>query len=556
MGGLADKTTMGAPKLIHEIADIENSLREIPVFAEFPQELLSPLVNFSEFEEFKKNEEILAQGQMNENLLFLMEGEVSVFVDGGFVGKISEPGSLLGEMSVIKRSPVSATLVADSPVKLIEINTNGLLNSNAELKGLYNSVLYCMYSHVLVEKLEKTNEKAKRFEETNYRLKSAEADLKSLNENLEDQVHQRMKALEGKIGELYDQLSPLKDSSRLSPEDHGQVLHALEILNPIKSFLSSGLKLKGQRILYVDSQKKNHLSTKLSLGGTGAILDQALDWEEAKEKLSSQSYSLVIFDEEHLSHFEEAQNLQPSSFYLAVLNGFIRDQLDSVGHLQGALRFFFRSQDKKTQIQNMLSAVTKILTDQYFGLEPYMGFGAEVRSERIKSSTQRADLLEELDQYLNTAGVRKNIRERARLVADELLMNAIYDAPVDSIDRKPLFNHLPRTEEVILEPNQQGTFSFVFDGTKILMAVRDPFGALDSATIYRYLKNCYSSEPEEINAQEGKGGAGRGLHQIVEASSELIFNLSPGSKTEVISVIYAEKEDDSVEGSRIQLFST
>jgi len=547
---------MGAPKLIHEAEELENSLRKVSVFSEFPVELMGPLVQFGEKVQFAKNEEVLVQGQLNKDLLFLMAGEISVFVDGGFVGRISDLGSLLGEMSVIKRSPVTATLVADGPVEIVKIDTEGLLNSDEELKGLYQSVLYCLYSHVLVEKLEVTNEKAKQFEETNYKLKSAEADLKSLNENLENQVLQRMNALESRIIELSEILSPMKDSSSLSTVDHGCVVQALEILGPIQSALSRGLKLKDQKILYWDSLKKNHLVTKLSLGGSGALLTQAFSWEEAKAKLESEDFAMVILDQEFLPHLSEAQDLCPQASYLAVLDGHIQEHLELFDHMAGNLRFFFRSQDKKTQIQNMLGAVTKVLTGQQFGLEPYLSFGAEVRTERIKSSAGRADLLENLDSYLSEAGVRQTYRDRARLVAEELLMNAIYDAPCNPIDRKPLYNHLPRTEEVVLEPTQQGHFSFVFDGTKILVSVRDPFGSLGPSTIYRYLKNCYSEQPEEINGAEGKGGAGRGLHQIVEASSELIFNLSPAQKTEVISVIYTEKADDEVEGSRIQLFLT
>lgn len=546
---------MGAPKLFNEMMDLEATLRKIPVFEDFPSELISPLIAVSESMEFNKNDEILAQGQLNKRLLFLIEGSVSVFVDGGFVGAIQEPGSLLGEMSVIKRQPCSATLVADSSVQVVSVDTEALLQSNEELRSLYQSVLYCMYSHVLVEKLEKTNEKAKQFEETNHKLKTAEAELKSLNENLENQVLQRTKALEGKVTELHDDvLVPLKDSTHLTADDHAKVVHALEILGPIKSSLSSGLKLKGQKILYWDSQKKNHLITKLSLGGTGAVLDQAFSWEEAEQKLRQETYSLVILDQSFLERLSRAQELQPYSSYLVILDGHIQDHLDQFDGMDENLRFFFRSSDKKSQIQNTLGAVTKILTKHHFGMEPYISFGAEVQTERIQSSDQRADLLKQLDQYLESCGVRQAYRERARLVAEELLMNAIYDAPSDPIDGKPLFNHLPRTEKVVLAPQQQGHFSFVFDGTKILLSVRDPFGSLKPQTIYKYLKNCYSLAPEEINVQQGKGGAGRGLHQIVEASSELIFNLSPSKKTEVISVIYTEKSDEATESSKIHLF--
>lgn len=543
-----------APKLVNELEELEAKLREIPLFEQFPSEVLSPLVAVSEVLNFEQNEEILAQGQLNKRLLFMISGRVSIFVDGGLVGTSEELGSLLGEISVIKRKPCTATIIADSAVQLVSVDTEALLNASAEFKSLYKSVLYATYSHVLVEKLEKTNEKAKQFEATNFKLKAKEAELKSINENLEAQSLQKMKALEGKLIELQDEVLLPLTQSNLSEPDQNRVNQGLSVIHPMIESLACGLKLKDQKILYWDSHKKNHLTTKLSLGGTGAVLEQAFTLEEALEKLSDDVYSLVILDQEFLGHLNEAQSRQPHCSYLVILNGHIQDHFAHFDGQDDNLRFFFRSEDRRTQIQNTLGAVTKILTNHYFGLEPYLGFGVEVRSERIKSSSERANLLEMLDQYLSESGVRQSYRDQARLVCEELLMNAIYDAPTSQIDKKHLYNHLPRTEAVVLEPSQQGMFSFAFDGTKILISVRDPFGSLMPKTIFKYLKNNYSSAPEEINAKEGKGGAGRGLHQIVEASSEIIFNLSPGKRTEVISIIYTEKEGAPAEHSKIQLF--
>jgi len=540
---------------MNEEQDLEQLIREIPVFGQFPVELLAPLIIVSEIQEFRPNEQILNQGQMNDRLLFLITGEVSVFVDGGFVGKVQEKGALLGEMSVIKRQPCGATLVADTDVLIVAVDTEALLRSGEAFKSLYQSVLYCMYSHVLVEKLEKTNEKAKQFEETNARLKAAEADLRSLNENLEHQVLKKTKAIEGKLTKLHDEvLLPLKSSSALSKEDQSKVLEALEILGPLKDSLTNGLRLKDQKILYCDGAKKNHLVTKLALGGTGALLDQAFSFQELQEKMSQNEYALLVMDASFLEHLEDVQNMQPDCSCMVVLDGHIREHLEKFDQLPQNLRFLFRSEDKKTQIHNILSAVTKVLTHQIFGLEPYTGFGVEAQSERIKSSDQRAELLSHMETYLAESGVRSSFRDQARLVAEELLMNAIYDAPCDPIERKPLFNHLARTEAVTLDAPQQGSFSYLFDGTRIVVSVRDPFGSLEPQTIYKYLKNSYSERPQEINMLEGKGGAGRGLHQIVESSHELIFNLSPEKKTEVISIIYTDKAEGLEGASKIQLF--
>lgn len=538
-----------------EFESLESVVLQIPVFRDFPKSLLDPLFSVSECLDIAKDKTILSQGQINADLYFLVEGKASIFVDGGLVGQVQGNGVLLGEMSVIKRQPVTATIVADTDVRLICVKTNLLLQTDESLKTLYQSVLYCLYSHVLVEKLEATNKKAKQFEETNAKLKSAEKDLNALNENLEQRVQEKSQAIESRLGELNDSiLVPLMNHPKMDPEIHAKVVEAIDQIAPIRASLNVALKLKDQKILCLDGVKKNQMSIKLALGGTGAILSQIQDQAEFKTAIHDHQFALIIMDKNFLGELAHIRVTHPTTPVLLLLDGPIQDQLQDFSGLEQCVHLLIRSSDKKTNIQNTLSAVTKIFSNQLFGIEPYTGFGVEAKSSRITTSAGRSTLIDEMDAYLAASGVRPSYRDRIKLVAEELLMNAIYDAPCDPISRAPLFNHLPRTELVQLAPPQQGWLSYCFDGTKVCLSVRDPFGALKPDVIFKYLKNSYSPDPQDINSSQGKGGAGRGLHQIVESSDELIFNLAPGKKTEVISVIYTETDRAEGDGTLIHLF--
>ncbi|MNL35107.1 hypothetical protein D3C87_1571190 [compost metagenome] len=66
------------------------------------------------------------------------------------------------------------------------------------------------------------------------------------------------------------------------------------------------------------------------------------------------------------------------------------------------------------------------------------------------------------------------------------------------------------------------------------VSVSDPFGALTKDLIIDYLLSCYTGKAGEMNTN--KGGAGRGLHQIIENSDLTIFNVKMGVRTEVISL--------------------
>src|SRR6185437_4785241 len=94
--------------------------------------------------------------------------------------------------------------------------------------------------------------------------------------------------------------------------------------------------------------------------------------------------------------------------------------------------------------------------------------------------------------------------------------------------------------ELNLKAEEQGILRFATDGSLIAVSVQDPFGSLRGGTILRYLEHNYAGSAGELNQKENKGGAGRGLHQIVENSDLVVFNVDPGKKTEVIALFNVE----------------
>jgi len=139
-----------------------------------------------------------------------------------------------------------------------------------------------------------------------------------------------------------------------------------------------------------------------------------------------------------------------------------------------------------------------------------------------------------MESYFKQLGIRLRVLNKANMVVEELLMNAIYDAPVDA-EGKELYNHLLRTEPVVLKPEEQGTLSYACDGLLLAVSVEDPFGALDRQTILDYLQSCYEGKAGTLN--QSKGGAGRGLFQIMETADLVVMNVNPHLKTEVIAII-------------------
>ena len=77
--------------------------------------------NETEFKEFKAGELIFEEGEPGDCMYVVKEGAVDIRVgDEKFV--VAEPGELVGEMALIDSSSRSATAIARTNCKLIEIN--------------------------------------------------------------------------------------------------------------------------------------------------------------------------------------------------------------------------------------------------------------------------------------------------------------------------------------------------------------------------------------------------------------------------------------------------
>ena len=191
--------------------------------------------------------------------------------------------------------------------------------------------------------------------------------------------------------------------------------------------------------------------------------------------------------------------------------------------------------DRTFTVRNISTTIRKLSSRDIFGMEKYLSWGTEVAEYAVTRSDQRGELIGKLDDYLDSIGIRGGLKRKSSRVAEELLMNAIYDAPTDASGRA-LYNHRDRSELLVLNPREHAVFRYACDGTFLAISVVDRFGALTRSTILDYLERCFQ---EKIGGspEEGKGGGGNGLFQIIQSSSLTAFNVSPGVQTEVIALL-------------------
>jgi hypothetical protein len=174
--------------------------------------------------------------------------------------------------------------------------------------------------------------------------------------------------------------------------------------------------------------------------------------------------------------------------------------------------------------------INKFVTGDLFGIEKYLPTGTEVQLTRLRDYKGRTAAIDEVLAYAEKIGVRSKIRSSIGQVCEELLMNALYDAPADE-SGNPLFAEVDLKARLERLSPRPVSIRYAATETGFAVSVRDRFGRLDKATVVRYIDKCLHSS-NQIDRKIY--GAGLGIYLIANAATQFVMNVAPGMATEVV----------------------
>ncbi len=502
----------------------------------------------------KKNTAIIKQNEHNDKLYFLRTGLLNVIVGEEKIAELIAPGEVIGEISSISNMVATASIMAAEDCELYSVSPHDLEDVKPAEKEKFLHLLYKMYSSVVTNRLIEANEKSRQYEVANRELKRTKHELTVINQHLETEIEKRTSGLRNRIKELLQTyLRPsqiyLSYLRMTVSQEHRPTLdriakaisNSIDILKPVSEKMKSEMGLLKKKAVYIEETRKLQLLVKMALGGTGVALETSEGVDEIAEKLRESNTDIILVG---ASHFESSkEELKKIVAPIVIVNSkefhINVDTIKKSSIVQNYIDLTSGNKNLNTRI--IATTVSKLITRDIFGVEKYLGWGVEIHEVQVQSSQQRAEIKEKMAEYFKGIGVRTPIIDTLILVAEEMLMNAIYDAPTGS-DGKPLFNHLPRTDTVFLETQQQAQFRYCCDGTMAAISIADPFGALKKEVLIGYIET-NSKGGVNTSSIPGKGGAGRGLHQIVSHADLTVVNVRSGMRTEMISLISLDKKD-------------
>ena len=218
---------------------------------------------------------------------------------------------------------------------------------------------------------------------------------------------------------------------------------------------------------------------------------------------------------------------------LVCMSGASDEELADLFH-ETSLCNLMAKNDGELNVDELIVTVRKIFSGDVFGLDKYFAWGAEVTDFELSGTRDKEAALDRVTAFAESLRLTKRLSSTLCTVADELVTNALYNAPM-SREGAPRFAHLHRNEPVMLEPGEQVVMQLCSDGRRLGISARDPFGSLQPQRVLEYLVKCLRRGSDQVDDKEG--GAGLGLYFIFDAAAHFVVNVAPGSSTEMIGLI-------------------
>ncbi len=299
--------------------------------------------------------------------------------------------------------------------------------------------------------------------------------------------------------------------------------------------------MRGKTILFYDPDPRACRVAERALNATGSNVDVASDEKQLHQRIEANGYDLMMVnfdppmrdDQRWGEVFDTIGSRFPRTKLVLHATASTEDYLPLM-MTRSYLRNLIAKNDDPLEPDELIITAEKLLRRDLFGLQKYLLWGVEPYCVTVRDSLEKPRCVRDVAEYAASLGCNDRTVEMVETIVDELVTNAIYNAPRNE-DGSPKYAKLSRREQVVLEDHEVAELQFACDGEYIAIAQIDPFGSLTQDTIVSYLNRCLTKGPQQFS--DNTGGAGIGLFRVFSSLSKFVVNIEPGKKTEVISLI-------------------
>ena len=286
-----------------------------------------------------------------------------------------------------------------------------------------------------------------------------------------------------------------------------------------------------RRIIAVSPDKTTAKRLAVSLKAAGGAVDAHASLDElGKGELQASLVVIHLEGELANAHLELVPRLTGDARVIAILPK--PDLSTTIDVMQSSPRIIGVMTVDQLDSNELAAMATRVLAGDIFGLDKIIPWGTQIHSQLVGDYQEKSLCISQISEFAELMGVRRKYRESIEQCVDEMLMNALYDAPIDE-QGQPIFADIPTRTRISLRVEQKIFVQYACDGKRFAVSVRDAFGTLERDTVLKYVYKCLHAD-QQIDRKAG--GAGLGLYLMVNSASTLYFDVLPGVATEAVTV--------------------
>jgi len=160
-------------------------------------------------------------------------------------------------------------------------------------------------------------------------------------------------------------------------------------------------------------------------------------------------------------------------------------------------------------------------------LGAYLDWGYSELDIDVRATADRDAAAGLIQDFVGALGVPRRISEMFAELGHELIMNAMYDAPVDAFGRVKYA--ADRKADIVLADHERPSLRIATDGSRLALQIRDPFGRLERRHVVDGLARGLAGGELDTSG----GGAGLGMMVCHNSSAAMFFDVVRGRLTEV-----------------------
>lgn len=162
-------------------------------------------------------------------------------------------------------------------------------------------------------------------------------------------------------------------------------------------------------------------------------------------------------------------------------------------------------------------------------LSGFLDWGYSSLDLHVRTTSDRDLAVAKIQEFVGALQLPKRVAEMFGELGHELLMNAMYDAPIDA-QGNPKYA-ADRKADIRLADHERPIVRVATDGSRLVLQVRDPFGRLERRHVFDGLARGLAGEMDQSH-----GGAGLGMMVCHNSSSAMFFDVVRGKSTEVTAM--------------------